>query len=79
MILAKFIYRWGGFMCKRGMKDMVAISTKIDEIIASPSKTPTKEEAVKLLRSCGILNENNNLKKAYKGIVTKVSDKHGKA
>lgn len=62
----------------RGMDDMVAIAAEINKIIESPSKKPTKQEAEKILRSCGILNKNNGLKTEYKEILTKdVSKKNG--
>lgn len=62
----------------RGIDDMVAISAEIDKIIESPSKMPTKQEAMKILRSCGILNKNNGLKTEYREILTKdVSKKDG--
>lgn len=53
----------------RGMNDRAAISTQINQIIESPSKKSTKQEAVKMLRSCGILNKNNKLNPAYKEIL----------
>ena len=55
----------------RGMKRMVAISAEIDKIIESPQKKLTKQEAMKMLRSCGILNKNNGVKTAYKEILIK--------
>ena len=62
----------------RGMRDMVAISAEINKIIESPSKKPTRQEAMKMLRSCGILNKNNGVKLAYKEILIKeVSRKDG--
>lgn len=62
----------------RGMKDMVAISAEINKIIESPSKKPTKAEAMKMLRACGILNKNNGVKTAYKEILIKeISIKDG--
>lgn len=62
----------------RGIDDMVAIAAEIDKIIESPSKKPTKQEAMKMLRSCGILNKNNGIKTEYREILTKdVSKKDG--
>lgn len=50
---------------------MRAILLTIDKIIEKPTKKPTKEEAVKILRSCGILDNKNNIKSAYKKILAK--------
>jgi len=55
---------------KKGIKDMVAALSTIDKIIETPTKKPTKEEATKILRSCGILDNKNNIKSAYKKIIT---------
>ena len=58
----------------KGMKDMVAALSTIDKIIETPTKKPTKKEAAKILRSCGILNNKNNIKPAYKKIITEGSN-----
>lgn len=58
----------------KGMKDMVAALLTIDKIIETPTKKPTKEEAKKILRSCGILDNKNNIKSAYKKIITEGSN-----
>ena len=51
------------------MKDMATISLVIDKIIASETKKPTKEEAMKSLRACGILDNKNKVKPAYREII----------
>lgn len=56
------------------MKDKAAITAEINRIIESPSKKPTKQEAMKTLRSCGILDKNNKLKPVFKGILIKKDD-----
>lgn len=61
----------------KGTKAMTAALLTIDKIIEKPTKKPTKEEAIKILRSCGILDNKNNLKSAYKKILTEESnDQH---
>ena len=60
---------------ERGLRQMMEISAKIDKIIETPSKKPTKQEAMKVLRSCGILNRNNGVKAAYKDILVKKASK----
>lgn len=64
---------------RKGLKYMSAISAEIDRIIHSPIKNPTKSEANKILRACGILNNKNELEVAYKQILIKdASKKDGK-
>ena len=58
----------------KGMRNMVAALLTIDKIIKTPTKKPTKEEATKILRSCGILDNKNNIKSAYKKIITEGND-----
>ena len=48
---------------------MATISLVIDKIIASETKKPTKEEAMKSLRACGILDNKNKVKPAYREII----------
>lgn len=60
---------------RKGLKYMSAVSAEIDKIICSPVKKPTKLEATKTLRACGILNKNNGLKEAYKEILIKDAPK----
>lgn len=64
------LYNRGEKMMK-GLRYMVAVLAEIDKIIESPSKKPSKKEAMKMLRSCGILNKNNGLKTEYKEILIK--------
>lgn len=52
---------------------MVAVISTIDRIIETPSTKPTKEEAEKILRSCGILDRNNNIKPAYRQMLSNES------
>lgn len=59
----------------KGMKDMVAAIYTIDKIIDAPTIKLSKEEAAKILRSCGILDNKNNIKPAYKKILTEESNK----
>lgn len=54
---------------------MVAALLTIDKIIEAPTKKPSKEEAAKILRSCGILDENNNIKPEFKEILTEGNNK----
>lgn len=53
----------------RGIKDMETVSLVIDKIIASEIKKPTKEEAMKFLRACGILDNKDKINPAYRGII----------
>lgn len=55
---------------RKGLVNMVAVANTIDRIIGTSSKTPSKQEAQKVLRSCGILDNRNNIKPAYKKIIT---------
>ena len=57
---------------------MKEISAEIDRIIHSPIKDPTKSEANKILRACGILNNKNELEEAYKQILIKDASKNEK-
>lgn len=52
------------------MRNMVAVSSTIDKIIETPTKKPSKKEAEKVLRSCGIFDKNNKIRPAYKKIIT---------
>ena len=62
---------------RKGMKHMMLTCLTIDKIIESPTKKPSKEESARILRACGIYNEKNNIKKAYKKILS-VEPYHGK-
>lgn len=55
----------------RNVKNMVATSIAVDKIIEAKTKKPSKQEAAKILRSCGILDSQNNIKSAHKDIVIK--------
>ena len=41
----------------------------IDNIINTPAKTPTREEAREALKACGILDKNGNIAERYKNII----------
>lgn len=56
-------------MQNKSIKNMMTVSSIIDEIIKAPTETPSREDATKILRSCGILDENNNIKSEYKEIL----------
>ena len=58
---------------KKGMREMATMAIAIEHIIQASPKTPSKQEASKVLRSCGILNSKNEVKSAYKTIVIKSS------
>ena len=63
---------------QKGLINMVAVTRTLDRIIETSSKTPSRQEAQKVLRSCGILDNQNNIKPAYKKIITGGSSrKHG--
>ena len=53
----------------RSISDMTKMSSEIQHIIKTPLTTPTKEDAIKTLQSCGILDNNNNIKSAYDEII----------
>lgn len=59
---------------QRGLREMMEFSLAIDKILETPIKTISKKDAEKLLRSCGILDKNNNLRPAYKDIIIKDSN-----
>lgn len=61
-------------MSERLISDKASIYSIIDEIISSPTKKPAKEEAYALLKSCGIIDENNNLEPEYEDILIKKKD-----
>ena len=58
-------------------KDTETVSLVIDKIIASEIKKPTKEEAMKSLRACGILDNQNKINPAYRGIIIERKEKRG--
>ena len=57
----------------KGIDDMVSVSMKINRIIKTPSKKPTKAEAAQMLRSYGVLDQNNRVKPEYKKIFSEGS------
>lgn len=63
------LYNEGGKSMRKEMMNMATISQTIDRIIETSSKVPSKQEAQKVLRSCGILDSKNNIKPAYKKII----------
>ena len=48
---------------------MLETYRKIQAFLAEPLKPHTKEEAARILRSCGILDENNEIMPAFKDIL----------
>lgn len=56
---------------EKGMRYMVTAMLAIESIIESPTKKPSKADAAKMLRSCGILDENDNLYPAFKNLLVK--------
>lgn len=48
---------------------MIATMRKVRQIIKEPVEVPTKEEAARMLRACGVLDENNKLMPAFKDIL----------
>lgn len=59
-----------------GMRDMVVALMTVDKIIETKNKKPNKTEAARILRSCGILDDKNNIRPAYKGLVIKQENKN---
>ena len=55
----------------KGLKYKLDVFDKIDRIVQSPTKRLSKSEAIKILRSCGILNRDNDLNEAYKEILSR--------
>lgn len=51
------------------MKEMAAATLTIEKIIQTPTKQPSINEAKKMLRSCGVLDQKNNIRSAYKDIL----------
>ncbi len=50
---------------------METYSDKINKIINSPSPTLKKREARKILRLCGVLDNNNQIVDEYKDIIVR--------
>lgn len=56
-------------MCGMGVDYMETINETIVRVATSPGKKISTAEAVTILKNCGILNKNNQIKGAYKNIV----------
>ena len=63
-------------MCKMGVDHTKAINETIVSVINSPMKRISSGEAKKILRNCGILDAQNQIKKAYQNIIIKTSSKN---
>jgi len=48
---------------------MAPVSTKINKIINARTAKPSRVEAQKILRACGVLDRNNKVKSEYSGII----------
>lgn len=57
---------------ERGVDRMSTVASAINEILNSPTKKYTPEEAQLKLQDCGIFNRNNDVKPIYKNIVVKI-------
>ncbi len=53
---------------------MSAVAITIEEVLKTPSKQYTREEAQQILRQCGVLDKNNRVKSAYKDILIQKQD-----
>ena len=53
------------------MRDMVAISYKINKIIEKPQKKMTIDEAKDALKKCGVMDKNGKIKAVYRKILVK--------
>lgn len=63
----------------RGMKETMAVTMMIEKVLESKTKKPNKDEAARILRSCGVLNNKNVMKSVYKGIfIEKSVENNGK-
>lgn len=56
-------------MCGIGVDYMETINETITRVATSPGKRISTAEAVTILKNCGILNKNNQIKGVYKDIV----------
>lgn len=61
-------------MCRIGADYMKTVNETIIKIATSPGRKITATEAKNILRNCGILNKDNQIKGVYKNIVFEVSD-----
>ena len=48
---------------------MTQVSAKINKIINARTAKPSRVEAQKILRACGVLDRNNKVKSEYRGII----------
>ena len=64
-------------MCKIGADYMRTVNETIIKVATSPIKKITVTEARTILRNCGILNKDNQIKGVYKGMVLKSSEVSG--
>ncbi|MBQ6698395.1 MAG: hypothetical protein IJN97_00350 [Oscillospiraceae bacterium] len=53
---------------------MARIWEAVDKVLSRPVKEFTRQEAQSALRSCGILNKNNEVVKAYRDIVVPATE-----
>lgn len=64
-------------MCKIGVDYMRTVNDTIIKIATSPTKKVTVTEARTILKKCGILNKDNQVKGVYKNIVLNSSEASG--
>lgn len=64
-------------MCKIGADYMRTVNETIIKVATSPIKKITVTEAKTILRNCGILNKDNQIKGVYKGMILKSSEVSG--
>ena len=57
--------------CLRMARSFVDPSVKISECVNRPQEEYTKEQALEVLKCCGILDESGNVVEAYKDIIVK--------
>ena len=58
----------------KGMSEMARIWEAVDKVLSRPVKEFTRQEAQSALRSCGLLNKNNEVVKAYRDIVVPATE-----
>lgn len=63
---------------RRSLNDMVSYESAIRRVQQNMLKETTVEQAQFSLRQCGVLDENNQVVEAYKGIVVKAATKQQK-
>lgn len=64
-------------MCKIGADYMRTVNETIIRVATTPSKKITVAEAKSILRNCGILNKNYQIKNVYKDILLKSNEVSG--